>query len=122
MQAQAVPITESAVTERKRLMALPRPEGVLQANDATVRELYETDTLADLLAEADESKWTIQPPSETLAGIDRDLTGAILAGWLVLAALAVSQMLLLIAIDWVNEDLASLSRQLAQIARDVAPR
>ena len=87
-----------------------------------MRELYETDTLADLLAEADESKWTIQPPSETLAGIDRDLTGAILAGWLVLAALAVSQMLLLIAIDWVNEDLASLSRQLAQIARDVAPR
>jgi len=47
------------------------------------------------------------------AGIDRDLTGAILAGWLVLAALAVSQIVLLIAMDCVNQELASLSRQIA---------
>jgi hypothetical protein len=49
----------------------------------------------------------------SVAGIDRDLTGAILAGWLVLAALAVSQIVLLIAMDCVNQELASLSRQIA---------
>jgi len=44
------------------------------------------------------------------------------ACWLILAALLVSQIVLLIAMACVNEDLASLSRLLAQIAGDVAPR
>ena len=58
----------------------------------------------------------------SVAGIDRDLTGAILAGWLVLAALAVSQIVLLIAMACVNEELANLSRLLAQITGEVALR
>jgi hypothetical protein len=61
-------------------------------------------------------------PSRTHAGIDRELTGAMSACWLILAALLVSQIVLLIAMACVNEDLASLSRLLAQIAGDVAPR
>jgi hypothetical protein len=58
----------------------------------------------------------------SVAGIDHDLTGAILAGWLILATLLVSQIVLLIAMDCVNQELASFSRQLALIGRDVAPR
>jgi hypothetical protein len=58
----------------------------------------------------------MQPPSGTHAGIDRELTGAMSACWLILAALLVNQIVLLIAMDCVNEELANLSRLLAQIA------
>jgi hypothetical protein len=48
--------------------------------------------------------------------VDREFTGTMLACWLILATLLVSQIVLLIAMACVNEDLASLSRLLAQIA------
>jgi hypothetical protein len=48
--------------------------------------------------------------------IDREFTGAMLVCWLMLAVLLVTQIVLLIAMGWANEELASLSRLLAQIA------
>ena len=54
--------------------------------------------------------------------VDREFTGTMLACWLILATLLVSQIVLLIAMDCVNQELASFSRQLALIGRDVAPR
>jgi hypothetical protein len=87
-----------------------------------MNDLCETGTLADLLAEPDESKWMMRPPSGTLAGIDREFTGVMSACWLILAALLVSQIVLLIAMACVNEELANLSRLLAQITGEVALR
>jgi hypothetical protein len=57
----------------------------------------------------------MRPPSGALAGIDSELAAATLACWLIFAALLVNQIVLLTAMVCVNQELASLSRQLAQI-------
>jgi hypothetical protein len=83
-----------------------------------MNDLNETGMPGDLPAERDESKWIMRPPPGTLASIDGELTVTMLACWLILAALVVSQIVLLIAMNCVNQELASLS-QLVQTDRDV---
>ena len=99
-------LREELVALEGREQTPARAQSIPQAEEAVMSNL----------CEADESKWMMQPPSGTHAGIDRELTGAMSACWLILAAFLVNQIVLLIAMACVNEDLESLSRLLAQIA------